>query len=172
MMRLRRCLGDLVPVVLDRTVPEPADQCLVRGGRDAVGDSQRFHFVEDGSVLSAGQRRWRPGPELARALQDEGFDLGPMREYRLLGKIGRGGLVVTRCGAEYVRDRHCGRTVIAAHDQGRLGDCLPNISSEGLVLSVRDSRQRLLELRVEHRLKCRVQGKQYFMSGRRGSCLL
>src|SRR6202030_4854752 len=83
-MRLNRRLRDLVPVVLNRSVPEPPDQLLVRRSRGAVGDSQRLHFVEDGGVLGAGQCRRRAWAALLGALEGERGYSRPMREYRLL----------------------------------------------------------------------------------------
>src|SRR6202022_245998 len=94
-MRLSRRLSDLVPVVLNRSVPEPADERLVGRSSDAVGNAQRLHFVEGGGVRGAGQCRRRSGAELLRALEGERGDSRPMRERRLLRKIGRCGLVVS-----------------------------------------------------------------------------
>jgi len=62
MMRLCRCLGDLVPVVLDRSVPERRS-CLVHGGRDAVAIPSDFT-----SLKTQCTQRWSApvaaGPEL------------------------------------------------------------------------------------------------------------
>jgi hypothetical protein len=40
-MQSRR-LGDLAPVVLNRSVPEPADERLISRSRSAVGDTERL----------------------------------------------------------------------------------------------------------------------------------
>src|ERR1700757_4361581 len=74
LMRMNRRLSDLVPVVLNGSVPEAADQRLVCRSGGAVGDPQRLHFVEDGGVLGAGQGRRRPKAELIRALESERSD--------------------------------------------------------------------------------------------------
>src|ERR1700738_5087842 len=50
-MRINRRLSDLVPVVLNRAVPEPSDELLVRCSGRTVGDAQRLYFVEHGGVL-------------------------------------------------------------------------------------------------------------------------
>src|SRR5260221_7737411 len=67
-MRLYRRLSDFVPVVLNRSAPELADELLIcRGGR-AAQHAQRLHFIEGGGVFGAGQCRRRPETKLVRAL--------------------------------------------------------------------------------------------------------
>src|ERR1700686_1336224 len=107
-MRMNRRLSDLVPVVLNRSVPEPADERLVCRSGGTVGDAQRLHFVEDGGVLGAGQCRRRPKAELLGALEGERSDSRPMRELRLRREIGRCGLVVSGGVTKDKRNRCCG----------------------------------------------------------------
>src|SRR4029077_4882216 len=108
LMRMNRRLSDLVPVVLNGSVPEAADQRLVCRSGGAVGDAQRLHFVEDGGVLGAGQGRRRSKAELLRALEGERSDSGPVREHRLRREIGRCGLIVSGCVTKDKRNRCCG----------------------------------------------------------------
>src|SRR6185369_11129539 len=115
-MRLRGSLRDLVPVVLNWSVPEAADQSLLGRGCDA----QRLHFVEGGCVLGAGQRRRRAWPKLSGLPQGKWNDVRPVREYRLFREIGRCGLVVAWSRTEDIGNRCGGRPIIAAQNQSCL----------------------------------------------------
>ncbi len=105
---MNRRLSDLVPVVLNRSVPKPTDEHLVCRSRGAIGDTQRLHFVEDGGVLGAGQCRRRTKSELLRALEGERSNSRPMREHRLRREIGWCGLVISGGVTKDKWNRRCG----------------------------------------------------------------
>src|SRR5437667_8545930 len=80
-------LGDLVPIVLNCSIPEATSQRLVCGTGSTVDDSQCFDFIESIAVLITGQRRGRAGTKLIRALEGKRRHLGPMSELRLFREI-------------------------------------------------------------------------------------
>src|SRR3984893_8993928 len=137
-MRLNRRLRDLVPVVLNRSVPEPPDELLVRRSGGAVGDAQRLHFVEDRGVLGAGQCRRRPRAELLGALEGERGYSRPMREYWLLREIGRCRLVVSGGVSKDKRNRCRRRPIVAAQSQGGQRNRSSDVDSGGFVRTVGD----------------------------------
>src|SRR4029077_9549247 len=53
-------LGNLVPIVLNSSIPESAGQRLVSRCDSAVDNSQCLHFVESVAIGIAIQSRWRP----------------------------------------------------------------------------------------------------------------
>src|ERR1700737_1129555 len=94
-MRQRRGLGDLVPVVLNGSVPKATGQCLIRSSGRAAGNTQRFDLVESIAVPVAGQRWWAPWTKLVRTIEGKGGNARPMRELGLLRKIRRSRLVIS-----------------------------------------------------------------------------
>ncbi len=73
----RDALGDLVPEVLDRRVPELADLRLLGRARRAGRRAEALHLVDRGGVGVARQRGRRRGPELVAAVEHERGDLSP-----------------------------------------------------------------------------------------------
>src|SRR5205814_4590111 len=130
-----RRLGDLIPIVLDRPIPKSAGQCLARRSGRAIGDSQRFDFVEGLAIGIAGQHRGRTRKKLIRALQGEGCDMRPMCELRLWGKIRRCGLVIAGRASEDIQNRLSIGSVIAPQTQDTIPYGSPYEDTLVLVLS-------------------------------------
>jgi hypothetical protein len=66
--RLCGCLGDFVPIILDRSVPKAPRQRLVCGRVGAARHSERFDFIERLRVRVTGQSGRRTRTKLARLL--------------------------------------------------------------------------------------------------------
>src|SRR6266404_2435215 len=137
----RRGLSNLVPVILDGAVPEPAGQALVRSGRAAGSGSQRFQLIEGIAARLARKRRRRPRTELIRALEHEWSDVGPMRELRLRGKVRRCRLICTGRCDEYVLERLRRGPIIGSQRQDAASDFGPDDDSCLLPRSVGNVRQ-------------------------------
>jgi hypothetical protein len=80
-MSQRRGLRDLVPEVLNVTVPEGSNQGLLRGASVAGNEIQTLDLVESPCVLVAGQLRWRSGTKFISAREGKRRDLRPLWEY-------------------------------------------------------------------------------------------
>src|SRR6266436_2316649 len=113
-------LGDLVPVVLNGSIPKTARQRLVWSCGRAPSYSERLHFIENSAVCIARQRGRRVGTKLIRLLQGEGGDVGPVRELRLLGEVRWRRLVIPRGCSKNEWDRRISRSVVAPQSQNAI----------------------------------------------------
>src|SRR6516162_1816336 len=137
-MTQSRGLGDLVPIILNRTIPELASQRFVRGTGRAVLNAKSLYFIECIVVRIAGQCRRRARPKLAGAVQGEWGHLRPLCELRLRRKVGWCRLIVSGRGSESVRAGWRARTVVASQAQNQIRDPLSNCDTLYLIGAIRD----------------------------------
>src|SRR5262249_24045309 len=107
-------LSDLIPVILDRSVPEFADRLLLFSRGRAVQHTNRLHFLEGLGVLEARQTGGWSRTELASHAQGKGHYLRPMGAAGLLWKIRGRGLIAPWRRTEDIRRRRCRRPIISA----------------------------------------------------------
>src|SRR5882672_3880627 len=133
MMRVGRCLRDLIPVVLNRAIPEPTGQRLIGGARRTTCNPQRLDLIECVTVPLAGQCRGRTGTKHLRLRQRKRPDVRPVRELRLFGEVRRGGLIVSWIVSKCVRNRRGTGTIVTAKCEQASGDRLSDANALGLV---------------------------------------
>ena len=154
-MRKRCSLRDLVPEVLDVTVPEHSYLSLVRGPRRAGNESYVFDLIECVGISVARELWRRAGTKLIRSLQGKRSDLRPLGEIR--GReIWRRQLVVAGLSPRNVRRLLCIRSIESAHGEQLAGDRLPDGDSICSSIVVWKLRQVLLQLCIQRWLKLRI----------------
>src|SRR5260221_12711507 len=101
---MRNCgsLRDLVPKVLNVTIPKLPYLSLFRGPGCAVNKSQIFDFIEDFSIVGACECRRRTRTELVGLLQRKRSDLRPLGKIRWR-EVRRRQLVVSGLGSSDIR---------------------------------------------------------------------
>ena len=96
----------------------------------------------------------------------------PLREYRLLREIRWCRLVISRSVSEHIRNKRSGGAVLAAQRYDLVCHRLPYADSLGLLRSLRNGGQRLLELGIKQRLKVWIQLDEDCVCGCRGRRVL
>src|SRR5437764_13931421 len=102
MTRQRSGLGDLIPEVLDVTVPELPNLGLIRGASCAGDKSKALYFVEGLGVLVPCEQRRRAGTKFAGPRQGKWSDLSPLDKIRR-GEVGRRELIASRLVCRHER---------------------------------------------------------------------
>src|SRR5439155_27120568 len=132
-------LCDLVPEVLNITIPEHSNQGLLRGTSCAVDESQTFNFIKNTGVLVACQLGRRAGTKFVGARQGKRRDLRPLREIRCR-EIGWCQLVASRLVSRNERRRRNARSVIASQGQDLSRNGLSYRDAISLILPIRNLR--------------------------------
>src|SRR6266849_251171 len=120
----------------------------------------------------SGQRGGSTRTKLVRTRQGKGRHECQVGELRLRRKIRRCRLIVPGVTAEHVRDGLGIRAIMASQSHDLISNRLAYADTLGLVWSIRNLRQRLLELAIERVLERRIQGDKHFVRrGGRGRLL-
>src|ERR1700730_15866246 len=98
--------------------------------------------------------------------------MGPVSELRLLGKIRRRRLIVSRCVSENKRNGLSVGAVIISQSQDLSGNRLPYAHALRFVRAVGNRCERLLQLGVERRLELRIERYEDVVSCGSGGRLL
>src|ERR1700722_7540060 len=167
-----RGLSYLVPIILNCSVPKVASQHLIRSSSGTVRNTERLHFIEIFGVGLAGQRRRRAGTKLIRAVQRERGNVRPVSELRLLRKIRRCRLVVSRRIPEDIGYR-CGvGSIVAPLRQDLRSHSYTYADAVGFFSAVRNLSQRILKLSIKRRLERWIGTYQDIMCCLSGRCVL